>query len=339
LTYCDKDGSSLNLIEEAIFISRRKALLVPPLQNPGECNYSACGINRRAGAVKLLPPWQVSRCSNMPDCVTVVTKTARRPHLVLRLAQSIRDVKGYDLPIVAYDDGVGQHSDEIMGEIAKFPNIQYVIGDEEDLGIALGRSLAVKMVQTKYFLLVDDDTVLNNNTDIELLAEILDKTDAALVGGKIENYSHFAGYFRFTLRSGRRALYHYKGACTLANETLQNYPSCMRCDTTTNAFMAKTADVLEAGCWSRELKVTEHKDLFLRLKAGGKKVVYCPGFTIFNRRPKAKISKETGYTKLKKGRSSQMKQMFNSVWNIDQFFEPTARFFLPDRDLSTEETP
>jgi GT2 family glycosyltransferase len=275
----------------------------------------------------------------MPDCVTVVTKTARRPHLVLRLAQSIRDVIGYDLPIIAYDDGVGPHSDEIMGEIAKFPNVSYIIGDEEDLGIALGRSLAVKMVQTKYFLLVDDDTVFNNNTNIELLAEILDTTDAALVGGKVEHNSHFAGYFRFTVGSGKRTLYHYKGACPRVQETLENFPYCMRCDTTTNAFLAKTADVLEVGCWSRELKVIEHKDMFLRLKAGGKKVVYCPGFTFFNRRPKAKISKETGYNKLKKGRSSQMKQMFNSVWNIDKFFEPSVRSFLPDRDLSTEEIP
>ena len=30
----------------------------------------------------------------MFDCVTVITKTARRPYLVMRLAQSIRDKKG-----------------------------------------------------------------------------------------------------------------------------------------------------------------------------------------------------------------------------------------------------
>ena len=41
----------------------------------------------------------IVRCKRVPDCVTVVTKTARRPYLVMRLAQSIRDKKGLQFVI------------------------------------------------------------------------------------------------------------------------------------------------------------------------------------------------------------------------------------------------
>ena len=343
LTHCDKNASSLNLIEETSFMIRRKALLLPPLKNPQRCDFAACGINKRAPPVKELPPDEITRCHDMAQCVTVVTKTARRPHLVLRLAHSIRKVKGYDLPIIAYDDGVTPHSERIMKKLERYPKLQYIIGDREDLGIALGRTLAVKLVKTKYFLLFDDDTILNNQTNIELLAEILDTTDASLVGGKVADNSHFAGYFRFTstvFGKKPRDLYHYIGACYVANEKLVNFPSCMRCDTTTNVFMAKTADILEVGGWSQELKIREHKDLFLRLKAAGKKVVYCPDFTVINAKDRPGISKQTGYSELRAwSRSQQMRRMFTNIWNIDRVFEHTWKTFLLTRNLTLQESP
>ena len=77
------------------------------------------------------------------------------------MAQSIRDTKGYDLPIIAYDDGPGNYSEDIWGEIRRFPKLRYVITDDEDLGISKGRNLAINEVKTKYFLLVDDDNVFN----------------------------------------------------------------------------------------------------------------------------------------------------------------------------------
>ena len=322
LIKCKASLSRLSLVEETIFIANRKPLLRPVPDNIPDCNFPACSINKRAPPVQLLSSSNIERCLNLSECVTVVIKTARRPHLVLRQVQSIREVKGYDLPIIAYDDGVDPYSEEIMAEIASFSNLQYIIGDDEDLGIALGRNLALQLVKTKYFLLSDDDLVFKMDSDIELLAEILDTTDASLAGGVFHGRPPFGGYFHFTSLNdedeltSERGLNYYQGQCQYVNEKIIGFPTCLRCDATSNFFMAKTADILEVGCWSEELKIAEHKDLFLRLKAAGKKVVSCPKVRIFNRKAPGQDSKKSGYFALRKYRYRVFETLFTNIWNL-----------------------
>ena len=324
LSECTETFSRVNLIEEAAFIARRKALLRPQPESNSYCNFSACSINRRSPPVEILPSKKIERCHNLSECVTVVVKTARRPHLVLRLAQSIRDFTGYDLPIIAYDDGLDPYPEKIMSKIASFSNLQYVIGDDNDLGIALGRTLAVKMVKTRYFLLCDDDLVFSNHTNIEVLAEILDTTDASVVGGRFEGEEYFAGYLNFSSLDkhgnliGLRSLNNYEGACFQVNETIVGFPNCMRCDTTANLFMAKRADILEVGCWSEELKVAEHVDLFLRLKAAGKKVVWCPKVAVWNLRENPRQMIKSHYMG-KRARIKKMRTVFVNIWNFHTY--------------------
>ena len=328
---CDKDFSNITLLDDKVFMRKRKFLIQPSPPRNSTCDYPSCALNKRAPPVKLLPPDQIRRCHNLADCVTVVTKTARRPHLVTRLAQSIRDVKGYDLPMVAMDDGGEPYSQEIKRMVSQYKNLKYIISDNEDLGIAEGRTLAVKQVKTKYFLLLDDDSVVSNQTDIELLTQILDTTDASLVGGKVADSSGgFASilHFGYSPENGRRRLTLYRGACPKLNETIENFPECMRCDVTTNVFMAKTKDILEVGGWSEELKIMEHKDLFLRLKAAHKKVVYCPEFQIYNEKERKKDSPSDDggvYRKKRFGRFALMKAMLANIWNVDEVGETYFR--------------
>ena len=319
---CQKEYSTLNLVPDTIFMNKRKALLLPLPPSDSTCDYPVCALNKRAPPAKLLPPQQIRRCHNLADCVTVVTKTARRPHLVVRLAQSIRDVKGYDLPIIAVDDGGEPYSQEIERSVSQFKNLKYIISDNEDLGIALGRTLAVQQVRTKYFLLLDDDSVVSNRTNIELLTDILDSTDASLVGGKITDNDVFAGYLNFGYsRFNRgRELALYKGSCLRLNETIENFPQCMRCDLTTNVFMARTKDILEVGGWSEELKVVEHKDLFLRLKAAHKKVVYCPEFQVYNEQ-ESRRERDQEYQEKRYSRFGHMKALFTNIWTVDNVVE------------------
>ena len=335
LSKCTNSSSRVSMIEETAFIAKRKALLWPMPKNSTDCNFPACGINRRAPPVELLPSSKIHRCSNLSECVTVVIKTARRPHFVLRLAQSLRRVKGYDLPIIAYDDGVDSYSEEIMSKISSFSNLQYIIGEKHDLGISLGRNLAVKLVKTKYFLLCDDDLIFTKQSDIELLAKILDTTDASLVGGS--QGAHFAGYFHFTSLNNHdevtnwQGLNYYQGQCYHVNETIISFPNCMRCDSTSNFFMAKTADILDVGCWSEELKIVEHKDLFLRLKAAGKKVAWCPEVTILNRKAPHAESKNSGYKKLRHDRYDRFETMFKNIWNVhwlQKIMKPNSTTFV-----------
>ena len=321
LTRCDKDASKIELIEKASFLESRRHLLLPlPSPGPTKCDFPACGINKEAPSAQLLPPAQVERCLNLSRCITVITKTARRPQLVLRMVESLRAVEKYrDIAVVAFDDGGEEYSSEVMEKIAEFPNLEYVIGDEKDIGISLGRNLALKRVKTKYFMLLDDDNLINNLSDLELLVEILDTTDASLVGGAYKYNRDFAGFLNFGFHSsGKRALFASYGSCKKKKDIIPNFPSCVRCELTANAFMAKTRDIIDVGGWSDELKVMEHKDLFLRLKAEGKKVVYCPKFKVLNRKPEKELQTE-GYWLLRRKREGHMRVLFNNRWNIEKF--------------------
>ena len=84
-------------------------------------------------------------------------------------------------------------------KIAMYPNLKYIIGEEEDMGISLGRNLALQEVRTEYFLLLDDDNLFTQDTNLEMLVTILDTTDATLAGGVYEgyNYKEFASFLKF----------------------------------------------------------------------------------------------------------------------------------------------
>lgn len=314
ITPCDRTGkempSRMVFQEESDFQDSRKWLKLPMPKNRTNCDFPACGINQQTEPVKLLPEHEVERCVNLSDCVTVAIKSGRRAHLIPRFARSLRNIIGYDLPIVVVDDGIGPYDNETTARIAEFKNIEHIIGDDPDIGIGAGRTMAVRHVKTKYTFLLDDDSIAINETDIRKFVDILDTTDASLVGGRVG--WHFAGWLKFTNQVNNRRALEVSLTCRRDNFTIPNFPECVNCEITTNVFIAKTKDLLECGGWTSELKIIEHKDLFIRMKAAGKKVAYCGNFRIINRKTR---TKEYSVKRLRIG---QMMGRFNRVWGIDR---------------------
>ena len=320
---CLEDSGQIEMLEETEFLRDRAALMLPiPESSMDTCNYSACGINKVVPPVESLPNSQIERCLNLSQCVTIVTKTARRPLFVIRLAKSIRNRFNMDLPmIVIDDDGPEAYNLEVMDKIAEFPNMKYVISSP-DFGIAAGRTMGLNMVKTKYFMILDDDMVVTNNTDIAKLVEMLDSTDATLVGGG----SSFAGHLKFGVNDrGDPTLFHYQRSCTLPHQSVSSFPTCFNCEIIPNIFVARTQDSLKVGGWSKELKIMEHKDFFLRLKAAGKKVVYCPEFWAENVHTNKGVEFVGGLRKVfdywkyrakRMGRAKMMLKKFCYRWNI-----------------------
>lgn len=322
LTGCDQDASRVTLHEENQFQEDRKYLKLPlPASNP-KCDFPGCGINPPLPPASLVGTSE--RCFVLSSCITVLTKTARRPHLVLRMIDSLRGFQQYrDLPVVVIDDGVGPHSEEIMKRIAECPNLRYVIVEERDIGISQGRNLGLQLVKTKYFLLIDDDNLFLPSTNLEMLVNILDTTDASLVGGKYSDHKDFSSFLEFKyarVRLTGKTLPVLKAnipgsSCSRTNDTIPSFPGCMRCDVTSNNFLARTRDVIEVGGWSKELKAQEHLDLFIRLKAARKKVVYCPSHEVANVKPTGE-DRVKGYRSLRHGREVQMRSLFANRWNV-----------------------
>ena len=313
LTKCDKRASKINLLEENKFLEDRKALIVPTTEDGNNTTCSRAA-NVRPAMAKLLPDSQVNRCSNLSECVTVVVKTARRPLLVVRMAESIRTVLHHDLPMIVIDDGPNPHPPKIQEQLSKYSSMIYVVANKPDLGISEGRLRGVKMVKTKYFANMDDDSVVIDSWNAERMVEILDKTDVSLVGTRAGSVD-WPGFLNFECQDKvSPVLVQYCTSCRILNQTLPSFPECVRCDLSSNNFIAKTKDVLEVGGWSRELKIFEHHDLFLRLKAGGKKVMWCPNFMILNRHVKNSINKK--YWILRYFRVRRMQKLFFNHWKI-----------------------
>ena len=322
LTKCHPTASKVKLLDESAFLRDRAALMMP-LVNETSCNLTACRANHRPPMAKLLPEAEVNRCKNLSECLTVVVKTARRPLLVIRLAESIRKRLHQDLPMIVIDDGPMPHPSQIMAQIANFSNIKYIVSEKADLGKSEGRMIGVKMVKTKYFVNMDDDNVVTKKWDAAQMTDLLDTTDLTLVGGTTDN-KDWNSFLDFRAdENGDPQLFHYHGSCTAANQGLPFYPDCLRCDLTSKSFIAKTKDILEVGGWSLELKVHEHQDLFLRLKAAGKKVVWCPKFLVKNLLPETTAEytedDKKAYKKLRHKGLNRMTKLFCNHWNINEY--------------------
>ena len=277
ITTCNNKASQMVLLEESSFQQDRRLirnLVIPP--GDATCDFKMCGMNKLTALIELLPPHHVTPCAKHWECVTLVVKTGRRPNLLLRLAQSVRDSFGYDLPIACFDDGPDDYSEEIMGKIAQYPLLNYVIGTYNDYGIAEGRNRALALVKTKYFLLMDDDVMMLPTTDLKTMVDILDTTDVTVVGGGLVHRGNIAGLLKFGYFNGtKRKLGLFPGTCEKLNRTVPNYPACFQCDLNLNLFMGKTEPVRATGGWDPDLKILEHKDIYIKMKAAGLKLAVC----------------------------------------------------------------
>ena len=331
ITTCSDKASQLNLLEETYFQLDRQSLsnLHRPIEDKN-CDFKACGMNKMAPPIQLLPTEQVTRCRKHWECVTVAVKTSRRPYLIIRLAQSIRDSFGYDLPIACYDDGPGRYLKDVMTKIAEFPLLNYVIGDHDDYGIAEGRNRALSMVQTKYFLLLDDDVAMLNTSDLKTMVDILDTTDAAVVGGSLRGRSNIAGLLKFGYFNGsKRKLGLFPGTCDKLNRTVPNFPSCFQCELNLNLFMGKTELIRATGGWDPDLKVLEHKDIFIRIKAAGLKLAICKGVLLDHDPPQYKgehgkeneeLKGEPGYMEKRRRSFVPFRELLPNRYNVQSIF-------------------
>ena len=213
-TPCNEMGSGVQLIEETVFQEGRRHLNMAELPGVNEtCNFRACAFEKIPIPSVKSKSWGGERCKKLKGCVTVIGKTVRRPLLVLQLAESLRKQKG-DLPIIFVDDGPDNYPSEIRDKFAKYPLLKYIVSVDTNLGMAAGRNLALAEVITKYTFVTDDDTIFLENSDLERMVEILETTDAAVVGGGYSNYADRSRFSASFLQFSRLELIerstHYK---------------------------------------------------------------------------------------------------------------------------------
>lgn len=179
--------------------------------------------------------------------VTIVIKTFERPSCCARLVDSIRMFYP-EVPVLVADDSAAPQ--EIAG--ARCYALPF------DSGLAAGRNVLLEAVQTKYFVLCDDDFVFTPETKIEVFLNLLEQFGLDIVGGHLRLGSAIQTH---------HGLLDVKDGCLIKRPGNRGrYVSHEECDVVLNFFGAKTTSVRAIGGWDSRLKLCEHALFFLRAK-------------------------------------------------------------------------
>lgn len=160
-----------------------------------------------------------------------------------------------------------------------------------DSGISIGRNVMVNMTTTRYFVLLDDDHVFDEDTDLKIAVGGIGKENFDVVGIRVRNLPGIEELERISIFIPRYVAQISKfenRTVTLCvwNENkgpgVQTMRTPLRVDVLHNALIAKT-DVLRAHPWRNILKVNEHMSFFLDARKAGVKVGYLPSVFVHHR--------------------------------------------------------
>ncbi|KAF3816811.1 hypothetical protein GH733_014159 [Mirounga leonina] len=180
------------------------------------------------------------------DLVTIATKTFLRPHKLMTMLRSIREYYP-DLIVIVADDS--KEPLKINDNHVEYYTMPF------GKGWFAGRNLAISQVTTKYVLWVDDDFLFNNNTKIEVLVDVLEKTELDVVGGSV-----LGNVFQFKLLLEKSQ----NGDCLHRRpgsfRPLDGFPRCVVTSGVVNFFLAHTERLQRVG-FDPRLQRVAHSDL------------------------------------------------------------------------------
>lgn len=177
--------------------------------------------------------------------VTIGIKTFIRPECCIRLINSIRKhYKG--IHIIVVDDG------DVSPDLSSFKNVTH-IKIPFDSGVSVGRNLLIDSTKTKYYLNLDDDSILSENIDISEAYKILEENEEIdMVGGKMVNTIYHG-----ILEKKEGTLYFYKEK---ERRRIKNMPIY---DIVHNFYMVRTEKIKKIR-YEPELKTVDHTEFFWR---------------------------------------------------------------------------
>ena len=230
--------------------------------------------------------------------ITIIIKTFIRINCVERLLNSIENSYS-KCPIIICDDSSNaeKNKEKIL---TKFTNlkIKYIV-TEENIGLSKGRNILVENVETKYFLLCDDDFIFCKYTDILSAKKILEINNYDILGGlclhayrinfgsKNEKFELFMRKMQETFNCYRKVGYRgdiiLKDKKAVINIEKLKYRSnkIFNTDICENFFLAKTEEIKKV-LWYDKLKLNEHEDFFVRAKRANLRIGVTPQFKIYH---------------------------------------------------------
>lgn len=217
------------------------------------------------------------------DEVTIIIKTLDRCDCLINLLNSI--FKKYPkIRVLVGDDSEISSKEKILSKFNQY-NLQYY-NLEKDCGLSAGRNFLLNKIQTKYFVLADDDFVFDQKTNLERAVQILEEKKLDIIGGYIRNYKIVKSNWdkllvliqkilKYELPTNYIGTLKMEGNTFYADYTVHSFPEFAETDLVLNFFLAKTERIKEIHGWDPKLKLQEHTEFFYRVKLNNLKV----GFT------------------------------------------------------------
>lgn len=217
------------------------------------------------------------------DEVTIIIKTLDRCDCLINLLDSI--FKKYPkIRVLVGDDSEISSKEKILSKFNQY-NLQYY-NLEKDCGLSAGRNFLLNKIQTKYFVLADDDFVFDQKTNLERAVQILEEKKLDIIGGYIRNYKIIKSNWdkllvliqkilKYELPTNYIGTLKMEGNTFYADYTVYSFPEFAETDLVLNFFLAKTERIKEIHGWDPKLKLQEHTEFFYRVKLNNLKV----GFT------------------------------------------------------------
>ncbi|XP_013395489.1 beta-1,4 N-acetylgalactosaminyltransferase 1 [Lingula anatina] len=286
-----------------------------------DCLARGCELNDKRSPVKILS-CDTAADKRVAEKVTVVVKTIQRLTSVMRLIESLHSFYP-GVKVIVVDDhfNITLPSPEQVKSMhrlwrefmAKFHGLVKYIKLPGNAGLAKGRNTGLKDVKSEYFLLLDDDFIITNQTNITKMVDILDRTDLTLVAGTLANNGPFICVLRIHPSSTGSSLQPCE-YMNMAYEEVPSFPSCYAVDYVLNLFLARTKNIREIGGWNNNLLVNEHRDFMFRLRKAGYKIAVCTDIELQHKRIKS-IKYDLGYRKVALHKYSAI---FQKEWNISE---------------------
>lgn len=178
--------------------------------------------------------------------VTFLIKSFLRRDLVENLIKSIR--KFYlNVKIVVVDDSDPAYNFDHHRNVKTY-NLEF------DSGVSIGRNFGLSKIETKYFVLLDDDFEFTEDTHIKNFYDVIERNDVDIIGGQVINDGAPIQYFgNFVVDDKNKTVFTKFG-----HENMGEYK---KCQLILNFFIAKTYKIRQYG-WDPELKTTEHSAFF-----------------------------------------------------------------------------
>ena len=232
----------------------------------------------------------------MSENISLIIKTFERQDALERLLASIRE-QGYGhCPIFIADDSKTPYRDAILRAYGDLVDEYIVL--PFDTGLSKGRNELLKCVDTKYFVLNDDDFVYEDVTNFRKAREELEQHGIDILCGYLLNKArsyHFPwlprrvsntlGLFDEFWEEGRWiADIQETQDGGISIQSLPGSPSpIQRCDLSFNFFIARTHKVRDiVRGWNEKLKTQEHWEFFYRCKKANLNVASSSSFGAYH---------------------------------------------------------